>query len=222
MEELTYEYDWRHPIEVPNPNNKSGKSVEKSSFKWFQYWLKHECTFKQIANYFGVAESTIRNIAKLFKWKERKRNKEDYESRQREKLQQERYQEFIDEDYKNSKQMLLGIYNLIEMAFIVLNVLPNINPKNGSMKHNIPEDFTVKYAIDIIKTYPKSARTVHAQVLRDLEKAERINDTQSYNISGEMDLNQTIKDADNTASIDDLFKLYDNEVEDNSNGNETK
>ena len=222
MEELTYEYDWRHPIEVPNPNNKSGKSVENASFKWFQYWLLKGCTYQQIANHFKTSEGSVKVIANLFKWKERKRNKEDYDSRQREKLQQERYQEFIDNDYKNTNQMLLGIYNLIEMAFIVLNVLPNINHKTGLQKYTIPEEFSVKYAVDIIKTYPKSAKIVHTQILRDLEKPDKINDNQLYNIHGDLDLNQNITNSDDTASIDDLFTLFKEDEEESNNGNDTK
>ena len=54
MEEPTYEYDWRHPIEVPNPKNKSGKSIEDGSFKWFQYWLMKGCTYQQIADHFKM------------------------------------------------------------------------------------------------------------------------------------------------------------------------
>ena len=87
MEEPTYEYDWRHPIEVPNPNNKSGISIENGSYEWFKLWLKKDCTYQQIADHFNTSKQHVSNMAKLFKWKERKRNKEDYDSRQREKIQ---------------------------------------------------------------------------------------------------------------------------------------
>lgn len=215
MEEPTYEYDWRHPIEVPNPNNKSGKSVENGSFKWFQYWLTHGCTYKQIANHFKIAESTVQTIAVLFKWKERKRNKEDYDTRQREKIQQQRYQEFIDKDYKNAKTQLDALYTLSQIALIYLGVLPD----NGTLE--IPEYMTLKQATKILQGNPKAMRQVHNQILRDLEKPEKINDKQSHSIHGEMDLNQTITNADNTASIDDLFELYKEDEEESMNGNET-
>lgn len=185
MEEPTYEYDWRHPIEVPNPNNKSGKSVENGSFKWFQYWLTHGCTYKQIANHFKIAESTVQTIAVLFKWKERKRNKEDYDSRQREKLQQHRYQEFIDKDYKNAKTQLNSLYTLSQIALIYLGVLPD----NGTLE--IPDDMTIKQATKILQGNPKAIRQMHNQILRDLEKPEKINDKQkleSENINTNLNL----------------------------------
>ena len=215
MEEPAYEYDWRHPIEVPNPKNKSGKSVENGSFKWFEYWLKHGCTYKQIADYFNTSESSVGVIASLFKWKERKRNKEDYDSRQREKIQQERYQEFIDTDYKNAKTQLDALYTLSQIALIYLGVLPD----NGTLE--IPEYMTLKQATKILQGNPKAMRQVHNQILRDLEKPEKINDKQSHSIHGEMDLNQTINNTDNTASIDSLFELYEDNEEVSKNGNET-
>ena len=185
MEEPTYEYDWRHPIEVPNPNNKSGKSVENGSFKWFQYWLTHGCTYKQIANHFKIAESTVQTIAVLFKWKERRRNKEDYDTRQREKLQQQRYQEFIDKDYKNAKTQMDALYTLSQIALIYLGVLPD----NGTL--NIPDDMTIKQATTILQGNPKAIRQMHNQILRDLEKPEKINDKQkleSENINTNLNL----------------------------------
>ena len=172
MEEPTYEYDWRHPIEVPNPKNKSGKSVENGSFKWFEYWLKHGCTYKQIADYFNTSESSVGVIASLFKWKERKRNKEDYDTRQREKIQQQRYQEFIDKDYKNAKTQLDALYTLSQIALIYLGVLPD----NGTLE--IPEYMNLKQATKILQGNPKAMRQVHNQILRDLEKPEKINDNQ--------------------------------------------
>lgn len=185
MEEPTYEYDWRHPIEVPNPNNKSGKSVENGSFKWFQYWLTHGCTYKQIANHFKIAESTVQTIAVLFKWKERKRNKEDHDTRQREKLQQQRYQEFIDNDYKNAKTQLDALYTLSQIALIYLGVLPDTG------KLEIPEDMTVKQATKILQDNPRAIRQMQSQILRDLEKPEKINDKQkleSENINTNLNL----------------------------------
>ena len=185
MEEPTYEYDWRHPIEVPNPKNKSGKSVENGSHEWFKYWLQNNCTFKEVAIKFKRSEDTIRGTAKLFKWKERKRNKEDYDSRQREKLQQQRYQEFIDKDYKNAKTQMDALYTLSQIALIYLGVLPDTG------KLEIPEGMTVKQATKILQGNPKAIRQMHNQVLRDLEKPEKINDKQkleSENINTNLNL----------------------------------
>jgi len=185
MEEPTYEYDWRHPIEVPNPNNKSGVSVENGSFKWFQYWLNDGCTYQQIADKFNTSKTTVANIAKLFKWKERKRNKEDHDTRQREKLQQERYQEFIDNDYKNAKTQLDALYTLSQIALIYLGVLPDTG------KLQIPEDMTVKQATKILQDNPRAIRQMQSQILRDLEKPEKINDKQqieSENINTNLNL----------------------------------
>ena len=185
MEELTYEYDWRHPITVPNPNNKSGISVENGSFEWFKHWLHDKCTYKQIAEHFNTSESAVQNIANLFKWKERKRNKEDYDSRQREKLQQQRYQEFIDNDYKNAKTQLDALYTLSQIALIYLGVLPDTG------KLQIPEDMTVKQATKILQDNPRAIRQMQSQILRDLEKPEKINDKQkleSENINTNLNL----------------------------------
>lgn len=185
MEEPTYEYDWRHPIEVPNPKNKSGKSVENGSHEWFKYWLQNNCTFKEVAIKFKRSEDTIRGTAKLFKWKERKRNKEDHDTRQREKLQQQRYQEFIDKDYKNAKTQLNSLYTLSQIALIYLGVLPD----NGTLE--IPDDMTIKQATKILQGNPKAIRQMHNQILRDLEKPEKINDKQkleSENINTNLNL----------------------------------
>lgn len=185
MEEPTYEYDWRHPIEVPNPNNKSGVSVENGSFNWFKYWLNDGCTYQQIADKFNTSKTTVANIAKLFKWKERKRNKEDHDTRQREKLQQERYQEFIDQDYKNAKTQLDALYTLSQIALIYLGVLPDTG------KLEIPEDMTVKQATKILQDNPRAIRQMQSQILRDLEKPEKINDKQqieSENINTNLNL----------------------------------
>lgn len=185
MEEISYEYDWRHPIEVPNPNNKSGLSKENGSFKWFQYWLKYQCTYKQIADYFNTSEKSVQVLASRFKWRERKKNKEDYDSRQREKIQQQRYQEFIDNDYKNAKTQLDALYTLSQIALIYLGVLPDTG------KLEIPEDMTVKQATKILQDNPKAIRQMHNQILRDLEKPEKINDKQkleSENINTNLNL----------------------------------
>lgn len=185
MEEISYEYDWRHPIEVPNPNNKSGLSKENGSFKWFQYWLKYQCTYKQIADYFNTSEKSVQVLASRFKWRERKKNKEDYDSRQREKLQQQRYQEFIDNDYKNAKTQLDALYTLSQIALIYLGVLPDTG------KLEIPEDMTVKQATKILQDNPRAIRQMQSQILRDLEKPEKINDKQqieSENINTNLNL----------------------------------
>jgi len=185
MEEPTYEYDWRHPIEVPNPKNKSGKSVENGSHEWFKYWLQNNCTFKEVAIKFKRSEDTIRGTAKLFKWKERKRNKEDHDTRQREKLQQERYKKFIDKDYKNAQTQLNSLYTLSQIALIYLGVLPDTG------KLEIPDDMTIKQATTILQGNPKAIRQMHNQILRDLEKPEKINDKQqieSENINTNLNL----------------------------------
>ena len=208
MEEPTYEYDWRHPIEVPNPKNKSGKSIENGSFKWFQYWLLEGCTYKQLAKHFGVSESTIKTIAVLFKWKERRRNKEDHDTRQREKLQQQRYQEFIDKDYKNAKTQMDALYTLSQIALIYLGVLPNVN------NLEIPEDMTVKVATRILQGNPKAIRQMQSQILRDLEKPDRINDNQSYNVTADARIKQDV-----TVNLLDKVKQKRRELNDlNSNG----
>lgn len=207
MEEPTYEYDWRHPIEVPNPKNKSGKSVENGSYEWFKYWLQNNCTFKEVAIKFKRSEDTIRGTAKLFEWKERKRNKEDHDTRQREKLQQERYKEFIDKDYENAKTQLNALYRLSQIALIYLGLLPNVN------NLEIPEDMTVKVATRILQGNPKAIRQMQSQILRDLEKPDRINDNQSYNVTADARIKQDV-----TVNLLDKVKQKRRELNDlNSN-----
>lgn len=167
MEEPNYEYDWRSPIKVPNPENVSGVSIEKGSFKWFQYWLENEVTYSQVAKKFNTSESSVCHIAKLFKWDERRANREDYLSRQREETLIKNYNKFIETDFKQASLILNGIYKLIEMAFVRLHIIPQ------------PEDMIILElgiddALTIVKTYPKTARNVYNQILRDLQQPERI------------------------------------------------
>ena len=200
MEEISYEYDWRHPIEVPNSNNKSGLSKENGSFKWFQYWLKYQCTYKQIADYFNTSEKSVQVLASRFKWRERKKNKEDYDSRQREKLQQERYQEFIDKDYENAKTQMTALYTLSQIALIYLGVLPD----NGQLE--IPDDMTIKQATRILQGNPKAIRQMHNQVLRDLEKPANINDNQNHNINAELEVSTRFKKIFNQSRLNERYK----------------
>lgn len=200
MEEPTYEYDWRHPIEVPNPKNKSGKSVENGSFKWFQYWLMKGCTYQQIADHFKTSEGSVKVIASLFKWKERKRNKEDYDTRQREKLQQQRYQEFIDNDFKNAKTQMAALYKLSQIALIYLGVLPD----NGTLE--IPDDMTLKQATRILQGNPKAIRQMHNQALRDLEKPANINDNQNHKIEAELDVSTRFKKIFNQERLHERYQ----------------
>ena len=103
----------------------------------------------------------------------------------REKLQQQRYQEFIDNDYKNAKTQLDALYTLSQIALIYLGVLPDTG------KLEIPEDMTVKQATKILQDNPRAIRQMQSQILRDLEKPEKINDKQkleSENINTNLNL----------------------------------
>lgn len=200
MEEPTYEYDWRHPIEVSNPNNKSGISIENGSYEWFKLWLKKDCTYQQIADHFNTSKQHVSNMAKLFKWKERKRNKEDHDTRQREALQQQRYKEFIDNDYKNAKTQMDALYTLSQIALIYLGVLPD----NGSLE--IPEDMTIKQATKILQGNPKAIRQMHNQVLRDLEKPSTINDSQNHKIEAELEVSTRFKKIFNQDRLNERYK----------------
>ena len=198
MEEPKYEYDWRHPITVPNPKNKSGVSVENGSFKWFQYWLEHDCTYKEVAEYFNTSENNIQVIASLFKWRERKRNKEDHDSRQREALQLERYKEFIDTDYNNATTQLNSLYTLSQIALIFLGVLP---PQNNL---EIPSDMDANKAIKILQGNPQAINKMHNQILRDLEKSDKINDKQEFTADiTSKNLNLNMK---TDAELDELYE----------------
>lgn len=185
MEEPTYDYDWRHPITVPNPKNKSGVSVEKGSFKWFEYWLKNECTFKDVAIYFKTSEENIRGIAKLFKWRERKSNRDDFISRQREKQIISDYADFLEQTQKETDEEI----QLIRAAILDLSIKLGVkeNPATGEKK----QDYAIDY-VKGIKAYSSlvnSLGRLRAMRYRSLEQPDKRTDKQETEItSGKFDI----------------------------------
>lgn len=186
MEELTYEYDWRHPIEVPNSKNKSGVSKENGSFEWFKYWLNNGCTYQQIADKFNTSKTTVANISKLFKWKERKRNRDNYISRQQDLEEIEEYNKFKKRTRKEVKQEI----DITHGTLTILGMIAGIIPNNG--QYELPENKTefVKIANAIFKS-PVALKTSRADFLRSVEQAATINDKQkveSENINTNLNL----------------------------------
>ena len=200
MEEPTYEYDWRHSIEVPNPNNKSGISVEDGSFKWFQYWLTG-CTYQQIADEFNTSKTTVANIAKLFKWKERRKNKENYESWKREKLTEERYLEVLERAYVHKINEWDQQELLVTVAFIKLGIIEN--------EENIPipdEPIKFKDLAKVIQNEPKTTGQILDDIYRSLGKTPKINDKQDHNINAELDVSTRFKKIFNKERLNERYK----------------
>lgn len=185
MEEPGYEYDWRHPITVPNEKNKSGCSVEKGSFKWFKYWLENGCTYQEIADHFHTSKSTVANIAKLFKWDERKSNKEDYISRQREKQIISDYADFLEQTQEETDEEI----QLIRAAILDLSIKLGVkeNPETGEKE----PDYDIDY-VKGIKAYSSlvnSLGRLRAMRYRSLEQPDKRTDKQETEItSGKFDI----------------------------------
>lgn len=201
MEEPTYEYDWRHPIEVPNPKNKSGKSIEDGSFKWFQYWLMKGCTYQQIADHFKTSEGSVKVIASLFKWKERRKNKEHYDSWKREQLNEERYIKVLDRAYKDKIKEWDIQETLVTVALIKAGVLPN--------KNNIPipeEPVKFKDLAKVIQNGPKATGQILDDLYRALGKPPRINDNQTHKVEAELEVSTRFKKIFNKERLNERYK----------------
>lgn len=201
MEEPTYEYDWRHPITVPNPKNKSRISVEKGSFKWFQYWLDTGCTYKQVAEEFNTSESSVGHTAKCFKWKERRKNKEHYDSWKREQLNEERYIKVLDRAYTHKMKEWDMQELLVTIAFIKMGAMEN--------KQNIPipdEKIPFKDLSRVIQNEPKSTSQILDDIYRALGKAPRINDNQNHKIEAELDVSTRFKKIFNPERLHERYQ----------------
>ena len=201
MEEPTYEYDWRHPIEVPNPNNKSGISVEKGSFNWFKYWLNDGCTYQQIADKFNTSKTTVANIAKLFKWKERRKNKEHYDSWKREQLNEERYIKVLDRAYTHKMKEWDMQELLVTIAFIKMGAMEN--------KQNIPipdEEIPFKDLSRVIQNEPKATSQILDDLYRALGKPPRINDNQTHKVEAELEVSTRFKKIFDKDRLNERYK----------------
>lgn len=188
MEEPTYEYDWRHPITVPNPKNKSGISKEEGSFKWFQYWLNNNCTYKEVSEQFNTSESTVQNISILFKWKERRENKEHYDSYKREQLTEQRYIEVLERAFTHKLKEWDMQELLVTVALIKLGIIEN--------KQNIPipeGEIRFKDLTKVIQNEPKVTSSILNDLYRALGKAPRINDNQNHNITADATVTSDVK-----------------------------
>ena len=186
---------------------------EKSSKKYRDYYFDHDgdLTNQQVADHFKLAEITIRTHRYNYQWDRVLADKKAYLQMKREAIREETYQKHLDKDYSNANTVLNIKYTQIQMAAIKVGIMP---PINGVV---VPEDLSFDKAWDTInRTDLKTLQTV---IMRDLEKAGNINDKQSHTIHGDLDLNQNITNSDNTASIDDLFKLYGGESADGNESN---
>ena len=201
MEEPTYDYDWRHPIEVPNPKNKSGKSVENGSFEWFKYWLYNGCTYQQIADYFNTSKHSVSVIAKLFKWKERKKNKEKYEAWKREQLTEKRYTELLERAYKDKIKEWDIQETLVTVALIKAGIIANAN------NILIPEDeIPFKDLARVIQNGPKATGQILDDLYRALGKPPKINDNQNHKIDADIEVSTRFKKIFNQDRLNERYK----------------
>lgn len=201
MEEPTYDYDWRHPIEVPNPNNKSGISVENGSFEWFKHWLNDNCNYKQIAEHFNTSESAVQNIASLFKWKERRKNKEHYESWKREQLTEKRYTELLERAYKDKIKEWDIQETLVTVALIKAGIIANAN------NIIIPEDeIPFKDLARVIQNGPKATGQILDDLYRALGKPPKINDNQNHKIDADIEVSTRFKKIFNQDRLNERYK----------------
>lgn len=201
MEEPTYDYDWRNPITVSNPNNKSGISVENGSFEWFKHWLNDNCTYKQIAEHFNTSESAVQNIASLFKWKERRKNKEHYESWKREQLTEKRYTELLERAYKDKIKEWDIQETLVTVALIKAGIIANAN------NILIPEDeIPFKDLARVIQNGPKATGQILDDLYRALGKPPKINDNQNHKIDADIEVSTRFKKIFNQDRLNERYK----------------
>jgi len=201
MEEPTYDYDWRNPITVSNPNNKSGISVENGSFEWFKHWLNDNCNYKQIAEHFNTSESAVQNIASLFKWKERRKNKEHYESWKREQLTEKRYTELLERAYKDKIKEWDIQETLVTVALIKAGIIANAN------NIQIPEDeIPFKDLARVIQNGPKATGQILDDLYRALGKPPKINDNQNHKIDADIEVSTRFKKIFNQDRLNERYK----------------
>lgn len=200
---------WEQPL-----LGKNG-STENGTRKYRDVYFNHNghITCEQIAKMFDTDKRNIENHKSNYNWDGALADKKAYLQRKRDEKREENYQKHIDKDFKNADTVLTIKYTQIQMAAVKVGIM---KPIQGLI---IPDELTFEKAWDTInRTDLKTLQTV---IMRDLEKAGNINDKLTHNIHGEMDLNQTINNTDNTASIDSLFELYEDNEEVSKNGNET-
>lgn len=201
---------WEQPLVGNNGRTENG--TRKYRDVYFEHNGNISC--EQIADMFNTDKRNIENHKYNYQWDRVLADKKAYLQRKRDEKREENYQKHLDKDFKNADTVLTIKYTQIQMAAVKVGIM---KPIQGLI---IPDELTFEKAWDTInRTDLKTLQTV---IMRDLEKAGNINDKQVHNVHGEMDLNQTIKDADNTASIDDLFELYKEDEEESMNGNDTK
>ena len=148
---------WNYPLKGEDG------CTENGSRKYREYYFEKdgECTCKEIADHFGVAEQTIKNHKKNYGWKDALNDKRAYIQKKRLERRERNLDEFKDKDYKNANAVLSGRYKLLTLSYIVLRI--NENEDNLT----IPEWLTEKVALKIVMD-EKTFRT-HNQILTDLD-----------------------------------------------------
>ena len=190
MEEPTYDYDWRNPITVSN-----------GSFEWFKHWLNDNCNYKQIAEHFNTSESAVQNIASLFKWKERRKNKEHYESWKREQLTEKRYTELLERAYKDKIKEWDIQETLVTVALIKAGIIANAN------NIQIPEDeIPFKDLARVIQNGPKATGQILDDLYRALGKPPKINDNQNHKIDADIEVSTRFKKIFNQDRLNERYK----------------
>lgn len=198
---------WNYPLIGKNGSKENG------SKKYRDYYFDNngELTSQQVADHFNLNKETIDAHRQNYEWDRVLADKKAYEQRQRDAKRQENYEKHIDKDFKNADTVLTIKYTQIQIAAIKVGIM---KPTQGL---EIPSELTFDKAWDTInRTDLKTLQTV---IMRDLEKAGTLNDKQTHNITGDMNLNQSVK-VDDTNLIDDLFtNLYE---DDDDGGSDSK
>ena len=191
---MTDECYWNQPL-----IGKDGRT-ENGSRKYRDYYIDNngEVTNQEIADHFGVSKSVIEGHKSNYNYDKVLADIKAYQRKKREEKREEAYQEFIDHDLNNAKTQVTALYTLSQIALIFLGVLP---PQNNL---EIPSDMDANKAIKILQGNPQAINKMHNQILRDLEKSDKINDKQEFTADiTSKNLNLNMK---TDAELDELYE----------------
>ena len=148
---------WDYPLKGEDGCTENGSR----KYREFYFEKNGECTCKEIAEHFGIAEQTVKNHKKNYGWSDALNDKRAYVARKRREKRELNLDEFKDKDYENANAVLNGRYKLLTLSYIVLGIIENTN------NLTIPEWLTEKIALKIVMD-EKTFRT-HNQILTDLD-----------------------------------------------------
>jgi len=186
----------------------NGRPEGKTVRKYRDYYFRHydDITLKQLADHFGISESTMQKHSHNFQWKAVMRDKKAYDSKvESEECRQKReaiYESFIEKDYKTVDGLLSLKYTQMQVCAIILGWLPNENDIK------LP-DISEKEAFDYIASI--NPNTLHKMLLRDLEK-------DNYHMKIALESKNTIEHKFEPLNpFEDLERIEDEELEELAN-----